>query len=115
MLLPDEVLQLVVQQTTGAELRFRQVMPGMLYAPGVPDSAEMMEMSKLVDTYGKMWHTWQIHLGNTLPLDKSAGWPTTLPSDTCPKAKLQMWQIELLPVSTQSGILCQWPIWAQVS
>ena len=87
-----------------------QVMSGMLYAPGVPDSAEIVEMRKLVDTYGKTWHTWQVDRGDTLPLGESAGWPTTLPSDSCSKTRLQMWRIELLPVSTQSGILCQWPV-----
>jgi len=40
----------------------------MLYAPGVPDSAEAVEMSKLVDTYGKTWHTWQVDRGDVLPL-----------------------------------------------
>jgi hypothetical protein len=61
-----------------------QVVSGMLYAPGVPDSAEIVEMRKLVDTYGKTWHTWQVDRGDTLPLGESAGWPTTLPSDSCP-------------------------------
>lgn len=40
----------------------------MLYAPGVPNAAEALEMSKLVDTYGKTWHTWQVDRGDTLPL-----------------------------------------------
>jgi hypothetical protein len=35
-------------------------MSGMLYAPGVPNAAEHIEMQKLVDTYGKTWHTWQV-------------------------------------------------------
>ena len=48
-----------------------QVMSGMLYAPGVPDSAEIVEMRKLVDTYGKTWHTWQVDRGDTLPLGES--------------------------------------------
>ena len=55
------------------ELLPLQVMSGMLYAPGVPDSAEMVEMRKLVDTYGKTWHTWQVDRGDTLPLGESAG------------------------------------------
>ena len=37
-----------------------QVMSGQLYAPGVPQIAEQAEMQKLVDTYGKTWHTWQV-------------------------------------------------------
>ena len=45
-----------------------QVMSGQLYAPGVPDTAELLEMRKLVDTYGKTWHTWQVDRGDTLPL-----------------------------------------------
>lgn len=46
-------------------------MSGMLYAPGVPDSAEAVEMSKLVDTYGKTWHTWQVDRGDVLPLGEN--------------------------------------------
>ncbi len=53
-----------------------QVMSGQLYAPGVPDTAELVEMKKLVDTYGKTWHTWQVDRGDTLPL----GEPGCLPS-----------------------------------
>lgn len=53
-----------------------QVMSGQLYAPGVPDTAELVEMRKLVDTYGKTWHTWQVDRGDTLPL----GEPRCLPS-----------------------------------
>ncbi|CAK0787767.1 hypothetical protein CVIRNUC_010989 [Coccomyxa viridis] len=45
-----------------------EVMSGMLYAPGVPNAAEAAEMAKLVDTYGKTWHTWQVDRGDTLPL-----------------------------------------------
>ena len=52
-----------------------QVMSGQLYAPGVPDTAELVEMRKLVDTYGKTWHTWQVDRGDTLPL----GEPCSLP------------------------------------
>ena len=46
---------------TASCLRIRaQVMSGQLYAPGVPQVAEQAEMQKLVDTYGKTWHTWQV-------------------------------------------------------
>ena len=47
------------------------MMSGMLYAPGVPNAAEAAEMSKLVDTYGKTWHTWQVDRGDTLPLGEA--------------------------------------------
>ena len=46
-------------------------MSGMLYAPGVPNAAEAAEMAKLVDTYGKTWHTWQVDRGDTLPLGEA--------------------------------------------
>lgn len=45
-----------------------EVMSGQLIAPGVPDIAEKEVMKKLVTTYGKTWHTWQIDRGDTLPL-----------------------------------------------
>lgn len=45
-----------------------EVMSGQLVAPGVPDVAEKELMKKLVTTYGKTWHTWQIDRGDKLPL-----------------------------------------------
>jgi hypothetical protein len=45
-----------------------QVMSGQLYAPKVPVVAENAEMQKTVDTYGKIWHLWQIDRGDKLPL-----------------------------------------------
>lgn len=45
-----------------------EVMSGQLFAPGVPNMAENIEMQKLVDTYGKTWHTWQVDRGDPLPL-----------------------------------------------
>ena len=45
-----------------------EVMSGQLIAPGVPDVAEKEVMKKLVTTYGKTWHTWQIDRGDKLPL-----------------------------------------------
>lgn len=45
-----------------------EVMSGQLIAPGVPDLAEKEVMKKLVTTYGKTWHTWQIDRGDKLPL-----------------------------------------------
>ncbi|EIE23376.1 DUF1264-domain-containing protein [Coccomyxa subellipsoidea C-169] len=45
-----------------------EVMSGQLYAPRVPVVAENEEMKKLVDTYGKTWHMWQVDRGDPLPL-----------------------------------------------
>ena len=45
-----------------------EVMSGQLIAPKVPDVAEKEVMKKLVSTYGKTWHTWQIDRGDKLPL-----------------------------------------------
>lgn len=43
-------------------------MSGQLVAPGIPEIAENELMQKLVTTYGKTWHTWQVDRGDTLPL-----------------------------------------------
>ena len=40
----------------------------MLQAPRVPVLAEDLEMKKLINTYGKTFHTWQVDRGDTLPL-----------------------------------------------
>ncbi len=45
-----------------------EVSSGLLYAPEVPTFLEDIEMQKLVDTYGKTFHTWQVDRGDTLPL-----------------------------------------------
>lgn len=45
-----------------------EVLSGQLIAPQVPDMAEKEVMKKLVETYGKTWHTWQVDRGDTLPL-----------------------------------------------
>jgi hypothetical protein len=45
-----------------------EVKSGQLVAPNIPDAAEKELMKKLVNTYGKTWHTWQIDRGDTLPL-----------------------------------------------
>jgi hypothetical protein len=45
-----------------------EVMSGQLIAPRVPDVAEKEVMKKLVTTYGKTWHTWQVDRGDKLPL-----------------------------------------------
>ncbi len=39
-----------------------KVLSGQLVAPNVPTSAETMEMQRLVDTYGKTFHTWQARI-----------------------------------------------------
>lgn len=45
-----------------------EVMSGQLIAPGIPDAVEKEVMEKLVTTYGKTWHTWQVDRGDKLPL-----------------------------------------------
>lgn len=44
-----------------------EVKSGLLVMPRVPDAMEKVEMRKLVDTYGKTWHFWQIDRGDPLP------------------------------------------------
>jgi Protein of unknown function (DUF1264) len=45
-----------------------EVKSGQLIAPGLPVPAENALMGKLVDTYGKTWHTWHTDLHRPLPL-----------------------------------------------
>lgn len=45
-----------------------EVKSGQLIAPGVPQAAEQALMEKLVNTYGKTWHTWHTDLQKQLPL-----------------------------------------------
>jgi hypothetical protein len=45
-----------------------EVKSGQLIAPRLPDIAEKELMEKLVNTYGKTWHTWQVDRGDRLPL-----------------------------------------------
>ncbi|POP40902.1 DUF1264 domain-containing protein [Superficieibacter electus] len=45
-----------------------EVKSGSLVAPGLPESAEKPLMSKIVNTYGKTWHTWHTDRDKTLPL-----------------------------------------------
>ena len=44
-----------------------EVKSGELYAPRLPEIAENELMNKLVMTYGKTVHTWQIDRGDPLP------------------------------------------------
>jgi hypothetical protein len=39
-----------------------------LTAPGIPEPVEHEIMKKLVNTYGKTWHTWQYDCHGDLPL-----------------------------------------------
>jgi hypothetical protein len=39
-----------------------------LIAPGIPEPVEHEIMKKLVNTYGKTWHTWQYDRHGDLPL-----------------------------------------------
>ncbi|WP_411380314.1 OBAP family protein [Pseudomonas sp. MPB26] len=45
-----------------------EVKSGQLVAPGIPEIAEHALMNKLVNTYGKTWHTWHTDLNKQLPL-----------------------------------------------
>src|SRR3954463_13145674 len=45
-----------------------EVKSGELVAPGIPEIAEHELMEKLVNTYGKTWHTWHTDLDKALPL-----------------------------------------------
>src|SRR3954468_1125816 len=45
-----------------------EVKSGTLIAPGLPVTAEHELMEKLITTYGKTIHTWQVDRGDTLPL-----------------------------------------------
>lgn len=50
-----------------------EVKSGQLIAPGVPEVAEHELMKKLISTYGKTWHTWNVEQPNmTLPLGPPA-------------------------------------------
>ncbi len=49
-----------------------EVKSGTLIAPGIPDAAEHALMSKIVNTYGKTWHTWHTDRDKTLPLGEPA-------------------------------------------
>ncbi len=45
-----------------------EVKSGQLIAPGIPQIAEHELMEKLVNTYGKTWHTWHTDLHKDLPI-----------------------------------------------
>jgi hypothetical protein len=44
-----------------------EVKSGELIAPGIPETAEHELMEMLVDTYGKIFHTWHTDQGRSLP------------------------------------------------
>lgn len=44
-----------------------EVKSGLLMMPRIPDAMERPEMNKLVNTYGKTWHFWQVDRGDPLP------------------------------------------------
>lgn len=52
-----------------------QVTSGQLAAMDVPLAAANIDAEKLLDTYGKTWHFWQVDLGHPLPY----GEPHTCP------------------------------------
>lgn len=45
-----------------------EVQAGLLTMPGVPPLAEDQVMKKLINTYGKTWHLWQVDRGDALPI-----------------------------------------------
>lgn len=45
-----------------------EVKSGALIAPGIPEVAEHELMEKLVNTYGKTWHTWHTDQQHDLPI-----------------------------------------------
>lgn len=45
-----------------------EVKSGSLVAPGLPQVADKALMSKIVNTYGKTWHTWHTDQDKTLPM-----------------------------------------------
>lgn len=49
-----------------------EVKSGTLIAPGLPEPAEHALMTKIVNTYGKTWHTWHTDRDKTLPLGTPA-------------------------------------------
>lgn len=45
-----------------------EVKSGSLVAPGLPAAADKALMAKIVNTYGKTWHTWHTDRDKTLPI-----------------------------------------------
>ncbi|HWL68020.1 MAG TPA: OBAP family protein [Geminicoccus sp.] len=45
-----------------------ETLSGTLVMPSIPETVENMAIAKLVTTYGKTWHTWQIDRDSELPL-----------------------------------------------
>ncbi|PON36209.1 hypothetical protein PanWU01x14_330100 [Parasponia andersonii] len=45
-----------------------EVKSGMLFMPGIPGPIERKDMEKLVKTYGKTYHFWQVDRGDAIPL-----------------------------------------------
>ncbi|MCV2488042.1 OBAP family protein [Geodermatophilus sp. YIM 151500] len=54
-----------------------EILSGQLIAPGLPDAAEKAFLARLVNSYGKTWHTWHTgrhdgRPGDALPLGEPA-------------------------------------------
>jgi len=45
-----------------------EVKSGILVAPSIPEKIERVDMEKLVTTYGKTFHLWQVDRGDPLPI-----------------------------------------------
>ncbi len=48
-----------------------EVKSGQLYLPGIPQSVQNVDAAKLINTYGKTWHLWQVDRGHELPIGES--------------------------------------------
>jgi hypothetical protein len=90
-----------------------EVMSGELLAPHVPEVLARGDMQKLVGTYGKTWHTWQVDRGDRLPLGEAyvarfsniAAWQR--PQTLSPMLPSPLVFNRAAPA--HDGIHCRWP------
>lgn len=45
-----------------------EVKSGFYFLPGIPGLIERQDLEKVCKTYGKVFHFWQVDIGDTLPL-----------------------------------------------
>lgn len=74
------------QCRTFPELLGLQVTSGQLAALGLPVAVMHLDASKLIDTYGKTWHFWQVDLGHELPMGERASQPVSQSVQILPAA-----------------------------
>ena len=74
----------------------------------MPVLAEDLEMKKLINTYGKTFHTWQVDRGDTLPLGMlpCCPPPAVLPEPSVQR-QLQLMLLLLQSLTAASADLCQ--------